>query len=151
MKTFAKSGILLFCFLFATNAYAATSCTVSATGLNFGTYDVFSAFNTDSTGIITVSCTSPWPVVTISVGPSNSGGFNPRKMKNSSSTNTLNYNIFTDSAMSSIWGDGTSGTQTVIHSPNKKTVPETLYGRIPPGQDISAGLYIDTLTVTIIW
>jgi spore coat protein U-like protein len=72
-------------------------------------------------------------------------------MKNPSSTNTLNYNIFTDSAMSSIWGDGTSGTQTVMHSPNKKTVPETLYGRIPPGQDISTGLYIDTLTVTITW
>ena len=131
------------------NCSAATSCTVSATSIIFVNYDVFSTFNNDSTGTVTVTCTAPWPLLTIAIGKSSNSGFLPRKMKESVGSDMLNYNIFTDSSMSSVWGDGTSGTQVVVHQPNKKTIPEIVYGRIPPGQDISAGFYSDALTVTI--
>jgi spore coat protein U-like protein len=147
-------GILFLCVLLLWHtAFALNpSCSVSATGINFGSYDVFSTIPTDSTSTIFVTCTAPWPVVTISIGASsNSGVFNPRTMKNSLGSDTLNYNLFTDSSMGAVWGDGTGGTQTIVHQPNKKTVPETVYGRIFPGQDISPGSYTDNLTVMIIW
>jgi spore coat protein U-like protein len=152
VKTFAKTAVLLLGVFLSCNAFAASNCSVSATGINFGIYDVFSNIPMDSTGTITVTCTAPWPVVTIAVGPSaNSGVFSPRKMKKTSGTDMLNYNLFTDSSMSVIWGDGTSGTQTVVHQPNKKTIPETVYGRIFPRQDITAGAYSETITATITW
>lgn len=128
---------------------SATTCTVSATNITFANYDVFSTFNNDSTGTITVSCTAPWPQLTIAIGQSSNSGFLPRKMKKSGGTDMLIYNIFTDSSMSAVWGDGNSGTQVVVHPSNKKTIPEIVYGRIPPRQDISAGFYSDVLMVTI--
>jgi len=153
VKMSAELCVILFCIFFMCDNCSAdpppSSCTVSATSIIFVNYDVFSTFNNDSTGTITVSCTAPWPLLTIAIGQSSNSGFLPRKMKKSGGSDMLNYNIFTDAAMSAVWGDGTSGTQVVVHQPNKKTVPEIVYGRIPPGQDISAGFYSDVLMVTI--
>jgi spore coat protein U domain-containing protein, fimbrial subunit CupE1/2/3/6 len=146
--------IFFLCLSLSHTAFALTtpSCSVASTGVNFGSYNVFSTIPTDSTGTISITCSAPWPTVTISIGASsNSGIFNPREMKNISGADTLNYNLFTDSSMSAIWGDGTGGSQTVVHGPNKKTQPETVYGRIFPGQDISQGYYADNLTVMITW
>jgi spore coat protein U-like protein len=56
--------------------------------------------------------------------------------------------------MSVVWGDGTAGTATVVQPKvmrNKPPAAITIYGRIPAGQDVSAGAYGDTLTVTITW
>lgn len=89
----------------------------------------------------------------MSIGPSpNSGGFNPRKMRLTSGTDLLNYNLYTSATYTDIWGDGTSGTVTVWGK-FLKNKPEnmTVYGRIPSGQDVRAGTYTDTLTVTLIW
>ena len=152
MKIFAKISFLLFCIFISGEAYAA--CSVSTTNINFGTYDVFSITPKDSTGTITVTCGSPPPPhVTITIGSSpNSGGFIPRKLKSVSGTNFLNYNLFTDSSMGSVWGDGTSGTSTVpkVVTPGRPVIA-TVYGRIPAKQDVSSGTYSETLTVTVIW
>lgn len=56
--------------------------------------------------------------------------------------------------MSTIWGNGTSGTSIVNLLRVKKTEPPRvtiLFGRIPAGQDVSSGFYNDTLIVTILW
>jgi len=152
VKIFAKISFLLFCIFISGEAYAA--CSVSTTNINFGTYDVFSITPKDSTGTITVTCGSPPPPhVTITIGSSpNSGGFIPRKLKSVSGTNFLNYNLFTDSSMGSVWGDGTSGTSTVpkVVTPGRPVIA-TVYGRIPAKQDVSSGTYSETLTVTVIW
>ena len=154
MKIVRLILIFLFLYLLLSVSIISASCIISTTPVNFGSYDVFSASPTDATGLITITCNeTPSPYAPVSIGPSpNSGGFNPRKMKLTSGTDLLNYNLYTDAARTSIWGDGTSGTVSVWRK-FLKNKPEnlTVYGRIPPGQDVSAGTYTDTLTVTLIW
>ena len=146
--------IFIFLYLLVHVSILSAACTVSTTPVNFGSYDVFSASPTDSTGLITITCNeTPSPYAPVSIGPSpNSGGFNPRKMKLTSGTDLLNYNLYTDAARTSIWGNGTSGTVTVS-STFFRNIPRnlTVYGRIPFGQDVRAGAYTETLTVTLTW
>jgi len=153
VKTFVRLCALL---LFACLAGEARAiCNVTATSISFGAYDVFVAAPLDSTGSVTVSCNDASPRdVTVSIGASaTSGGFNPRKMKRLSGSDLLDYNVFTASSRSTIWGDGTAGTSTVLLSNVKKNQPRvtTIYGRIPAGQDIQVGSYTDTVTITILY
>jgi spore coat protein U-like protein len=146
--------ILVFSYLLISVNILSAACSVSTTPVNFGSYDVFSTSPTDSTGLITITCDeTPAPWAPVSIGPSpNSGGFNPRKMRLTSGTDLLNYNLYTGATYASIWGDGTSGTVRVWRT-FRRNIPQnlTVYGRIPPGQDVPAGTYTDTLTVTLIW
>ena len=67
-----------------------------------------------------------------------------------SGTYTMDYNLFTDAAHLTIWGDGTPGTILVAGiAPNNTNVIHTVYGRIPGNQNLFAGAYTDTITVTI--
>jgi spore coat protein U-like protein len=122
----------------------------TVTNINFGSYDVLSNLNNDSTGSISVTCTT-FSIITTSLGPSpNSGGFNPRKMKNTITSDLLNYNLYTTSARTTIWGDGTQGTSTVFNILFANgTFNRTIYGRIPAGQDVGIGNYGEVLVVTI--
>lgn len=152
MKLSVRLSIMWFFLFLPTGAYAA--CTVFTTGINFGSYDVFSTTPTDSTATIMVTCDeTPAPTVAVSIGASpTSGGFNPRKMKHASQPDLMNYNLFTDAPRTVIWGDGTSGTATETRRVRRGTpVTLTVYGRIFSGQDVSAGSYSETLTVTITW
>jgi spore coat protein U-like protein len=149
--------------LIAQNAFAAPPfpppipagvCTITPLGsINFGNYDVFSTIPVDSTGSIQIFCDQTQPHVVISIGPSqNSGGFNPRKMKNSSFSDFLSYNLYSDAGRTVTWGDGTGGTSTVTQKAFKNTpLVVTIFGRIPAGQDVYVGSYSETVTVTIIW
>lgn len=139
-------------FFIACEANAA--CTVSTTSINFGNYDEGLTLPNDSTGTITVTCDEASPpnvTITISHSP-NSGVFNPRRMKHFTIAEFLNYNLFTDASRTSIWGNGTQGTSTIIRKVTKgKSAIVTVYGRIPASQNVSAGQYSDNLTATIIW
>jgi spore coat protein U-like protein len=145
--------IITFIFLCHTDMLFA-ACTVSTTDVNFGSYDVFSGSPLDATGTITATCDiTPPPTVVIAIGTSpNSGGFNPRMMKLTTGSDLLNYNLFTETARTNIWGDG-SGSTSTLSDKVRKGSPwiATVYGRIPPSQDVSAGLYNEILTVTITW
>lgn len=147
--------LTLVSLLLAGNAYGA--CTVSATGISFGPYDVFNAYPLDSTGTISVDCNdSPPPKVSVSIGVSSvSGSFAPRQMQHSSLPEMkMTYNLFTDSSMATVWGDGSPGTATVITQKIKKPDPPvvtTVYARIPAGQNLPVGMYNDLLTITILW
>jgi len=141
----------LLCLLLAGKAEAA--CTVTATGVTFGPYDVFVTAPLDSTGTVTVRCDQAPPAdVVIAIGPSGtSGAFIPRQMRTASSPDRLNYNLFTNAGRSTVWGNGAPGTSTVFlkNVTKNRPVVTTIYGRIPAGQDVSVGSYTDSLTVTI--
>jgi spore coat protein U-like protein len=155
LKTFLL--ILLFTFLGICKAEIGLGqgCSMNATPISFGNYDVFSVVPLDAVGTITINC--PWSVrratVTLSVS-STSGTFNPRRMRRSAGPDLLDYNVYTDVARTAIFGDGTGGTRLV-----RRTRPPgpgvrwnasiSMYGRIPPGQDVSVGTYSDTLTATV--
>ncbi len=131
------------------------ACNVTATGVNFGNYDVFATAPLDSTGSVTVTCDEIPPAnPVIAIGPGAAGTFLPRRMRHASLGDVLNYNVFTSPSMSAVWGDGTGGTTTVAAGRvprNRPPRPVTIYGRIPAGQNVSAGTYSDTLVVTITW
>jgi len=134
----------------------AFNCDVTATGVNFGSYDVFSNIPLDSTGMINVSCNIPSQnphaplAVTISLSPGNSGTFSPRAMQQTAGPDTIHYNLYANASMSTPWGDG-GGSSSVQTAFVTKDMPyrATIYGRIPARQNARAGSYSDVITVTI--
>lgn len=125
---------------------------VTAPSLSFGTYDGLSAAPATTSGVAVVTCDqAPPPTVTLEIGPSAvSGGFFPRRMRQDGGSDLLDYNFYADSGGASVWGDGSGGTVTRSARVTKnKPWAVTIYGRIPPGQDVGVGTYSDTLTVTI--
>jgi len=145
-------GLAVLLFLFLGNA-AHAACRVTTTGVNFGAYDVFAAVPRDTAGTVTVACDQNPPTdVTVAIGPSpTSGGFRPRQMRHASQADRMNYNLFAAPSMVTVWGDGSAGTSTVLlRKVNRnRPVTTTIYGRIPPGQNVSVGAYLDAVTVTI--
>ena len=134
--------------LYASDAHA-QACTISATSVNFGTYNVFSGSDVDSTGTVTYRCNGSAHNITVGLTQGASATFNPRRMQKGAEV--LNYNLFVDASRTSIWGDGTSGTSVyqIANPPNNTNVNLTVYGRVPAGQDVSAGSFSDTVTAVI--
>ena len=87
--------------------------------------------------------------VTITLSKGGSATFSPRTLN--SGTDTLNYNLYRDAARTTIWGDGTGSTAsyTQVGLPNNTAQNLTIYARIPAAQDVRAGTYTDSVTVTI--
>lgn len=124
------------------------ACTISTTSVSFGTYNVFSASPTDSTGGISFRCGVLDFNVSVSLTQGQSGTFFPRAMRKGSES--LPYNLFRDASRTSIWGDGTGGTSIYTHTWTiGQPIRLTIYGRVAPGADVSAGTYSDTVTAVI--
>lgn len=150
MRTVLRYLLLTACLAFlAGNAHGA--CTVTTSGINFGTYDALSSTALDMNGQITISCTNFLQLVYTGIGRSSqSGAFNPRQMKLTTGSDLMNYNVYTDATRATIWGDGTGGTSRILRLVFRNNpVTLTVYGRIPASQDVSVGTYSDTLIVTI--
>ena len=137
-------------------AQAVANCSVSATVLAFGSYNVFSATPRDSTGDIVVSCSlggllSLLVSYEINLSTGGSGSFSPRRMSNGA--NTLNYNLYTSSGRTTVWGNGNSGTGTVsdgyLLGLGTTVRHYALYGRVPALQNARAGSYLDSITITV--
>jgi spore coat protein U-like protein len=160
MSCLLKCAARLLCVSCAIMAWAgraegAPHCAVSTTSVSFGSYDVFSTTATDSTGTLSYRCTGNTPLLQITLTTGSSATFNPRTLSNGrngrNGPDPLTYNLYTDAARTSIWGDGTGSTSSYrqFAPPNGKTVTVTVYGRIPAAQDVSAGSYADTITAII--
>ena len=65
-----------------------------------------------------------------------------------SGTNALNYQLYSDSGRSTIWGN-TPGTDTVTGVGTGLAVDHTVFGAVPAAQVVPAGDYGDTVTVRI--
>lgn len=134
--------ILGACLALPVPAFAVT-CTVTVVSVAFADYDVFATSATDTTGTVNVNCgSSTTYAIALSAG---FGTFASRVMTGGS--NQLDYNLFTDSQRLTVWGDGTSGSATVSATAAGGTY--TVYGRIPARQNVPAGSYSDTITVTV--
>ena len=60
----------------------------------------------------------------------------------------LNYQLYSDSARSTIWGN-TTGTDTVTGVGTGLAQDHTVFGAVPAAQVVPAGDYADTITVRI--
>jgi spore coat protein U-like protein len=120
-------------------------CTVSTSGLNFGTYDVFSSLNDDITATINVNCPADTAYsIWLSSG---SGSFSSRALTNG--PQLLFYNLYLDPTHLTIWGDGSAGTATFSGTGTGSNVATPVYGRIPAGQNAWVGSYTDVVTITV--
>ncbi|WP_321489975.1 spore coat U domain-containing protein [uncultured Hyphomonas sp.] len=134
------------------------SCSVSADPLDFDIYNPLGGSHADAVGNVSVTCGALVLGANISyevvLGAGGNGtGFN-RAMSNGS--DLLDYNLYTDSSRALIWGDGTGGTDTVMHAYLLSLVFSTtddfpIYGRIPSGQNVETGSYGDTIVATVIF
>jgi spore coat protein U-like protein len=128
---------------------AEAACTISATSVAFGTYDVFATVPRDSTGTVTYRCGPSDHHITITISRGSSTTFTPRTLVNG--TARLQYNLFRDAAFATVWGDGTGGTATyfIVNPPNSQDVVLTVYARVPAEQDVPTGTYGDAVVVTL--
>lgn len=158
IKKLILIGLLFLVVFKGAIVFSQSRCNISGASINFGDYNIFSPFPVDTTGTLTLNCVDVVRAeLRLSVSAS-SGTFNPRKMRQSGGNDFLNYNIFIDAGRTVVFGDGTGGTSTIgirkppgtpMHEPWSRSI--ILYGRIPPGQDVSIGSYSDTLTITVEW
>lgn len=143
-----RKGNLLVSWLivaFALTAQQGHACTLNVTGVNFGSYDVFSNSALDSTGNIDVNCPN-------GVGYSmalTAGGGNYTQRVMSSGVHRLNYNLYTAANRAVVWGDATSGTVTVNGTGIGVNVNHGVYGRIPALQYVYPGSYSDIIIVEL--
>jgi spore coat protein U-like protein len=141
-KALAPWAIALALALTAQQGHA---CTLNVTGVNFGSYDVFSNAALDSTGNIDVNCPSG---VGYSIALSEGGGRHAQRVMNSGG-HRLNYNLYTEANRGVVWGDATSGTARVSGTGIGVSVNHAVYGRIPARQNVYAGSYSDIIIVAL--
>lgn len=170
MRVMARYAMLIACaaalvWSSVSPALAMLRCDAADVTLNYGPYDVL-AGTVDGAGTITVTCTKSDTganqdgTVFYSVALTPLG---PRRLAPPSGTDRLSHQLYTDSARTQPWGDGTGGTSVIKGSlsvPRNRTRsdgPINFYGRIAPaGQDVSAAspgppptTYTQTFTVTV--
>jgi spore coat protein U-like protein len=139
-------------------AGAAVTCSVTATGPTFGIYNPLAGAPLLANGQVTASCTLTGTTsTTVSLVSSYSIGSGASYATRSmvSGTSRLNYNLYYDAAFSQIRGDGTGGSQTggatfnLTRTNPTQSTNAVIYGRIPAGQDVAPGSYLDTIVVTV--
>lgn len=141
-----------------TQAGVTVNCTTTAGGIAFGVYNPLSTVGTAATGSLTVTCTGSGHGATsitadVSLSTGLSGNYATRTMV--SGSNVLDYNIYLSTAYAQIMGDGTGGSYSGSAGPLKiiggrsAAATSTMYGFIPPSQDVAPGGYSDVITVTV--
>ena len=129
----------------ALTAQQGHACTLNVTGVNFGSYDVFSNSALDTTGNIDVNCPRG---VGYSMALTAGGGTHTQRVMDSGG-HRLNYNLYTAANRAVVWGDATSGTVTVNGTGIGVNVNYGVYGRIPALQNVHAGSYSDIIIVEL--
>jgi len=133
---------------FQVTATVPSQCTTLTTNsLAFGTYDPTAATPTDASATLSIRCSSG-AAITVDLSAGSTAGATVAQRKLASGANTLNYNLYTAAARSTIWGGANtvSGTGQGLDTATSFTV----YGRIPAGQTNAVpGSYSDSITVTV--
>jgi len=130
----------------AVSATVISSCTVLPGTLSFGNYNPTSGSPLDVDGSFTVSCTTGTaPVVGLGLGLSPTGS--TRRM--TSGLQFLTYEIYKETGRTNVWGDTGGNTVTLAAAPS--ILPQTInvYGRIPANQSAGAGVFADTVAITL--
>jgi spore coat protein U-like protein len=118
------------------------TCEIDPATLAFGNYDPLA--DRDAQGTITVRCTSG---TNYSIGL---GGTNADRAMSGPNGDTLNFELYTDADRIEAWENATAVSGTATTAAGGLTVyTETVYGRIPAGQQVSTGGYNGTLAMTV--
>lgn len=119
----------------------------TASDLDFGTRGIIDA-NVDQTSTIGVQCTNGQTYnVGLSAGAGAGATTAVRRMTGPAAA-TVNYTLYRDAARTQLWGV-TIGTDTVAGTGNGSVQNLTVYGRVPPQTTPAAGVYTDTVAITV--
>jgi spore coat protein U-like protein len=147
----------------AGGALAAGACSVSSSGLAFGTYQPLtlagklSSMDKTSTATVSLVCTAidTGGGYTIALAASTYGPGNRvsnRYLNNSSKGGDyMVFNVYFDASYSTVLGNGTTGSLLSGSIPaGNSNQSQTVYGKVPAGQStLQAGGFSDSLTMTI--
>ena len=137
---------------FAVTATVQSSCSATAATLAFPNYTPGGGTQIGNTSI-SVKCTKNTPfTVLLNAGSTTGDAFAQRLM--ASGANTLQYNLYTSAALSTIFGDGSGGTGTIAGTGLGVATANTVqvFGQVPDNATNQAaipGAYADTITVTV--
>ncbi len=136
---------------FQVTATVADSCRVTATDLDFGAYDPAAAL--DGTSIITVTCTAKTAyTIGLDAGLQSAGatGTTRAMIGNDTAATLLNYELYTETGPTNVWGAiGGTGTTVTQSALTGGALDYTVYGQIPASQYVPAANYADTINVTV--
>jgi spore coat protein U-like protein len=132
---------------FRVSAKVQAVCAVTATDLNFGTYTSSTGTPLQGTTLLRATCT-PGSTYNVGLNEGTSAGATVNQRRMVSGPQVLNYQLYSDSARSVIWGN-TTGTDTVTGVGTGMAQDHTVFGAIPAAQVVPAGDYGDTITVRV--
>ena len=129
----------------AVSATVQATCTNTATPLAFG---VYSGVQSDSTAIVTVTCTNTTPyTVALNAGTAPTATVTTRRMTGAVGV-FLNYALFSDAGRTTNWGS-TVGSDTTAGTGTGAGQALTIYGRVAAAQFPAPGAYTDTIIATV--
>lgn len=134
-------------FGFTASATVVNNCLISATNVAFTSAGVLSSA-LNASGAITARCTNG-DAYQIALSSGLSGSVAARQMQRTGGGGAVNYQLYTDAAHTSAWGDGTAGTTMATGTGSGNAVSITVYGRVPAQTTPMPGNYSDTITATI--
>lgn len=138
------------------DATVLSSCSISTAPVNFGTYDPLGTHNTtpldNSAGLVRITCANGLPVlVRLDQGGTPAAGSTAaapdRQMAGPGPGDVLSYNLFSDAPGGIVWGD-TAGSGIARVGTGLLDVL-TIHGRVPAGQNPTAGVYADTVVASV--
>lgn len=123
------------------------ACSVSVPGsLGFGTIDTTVSTSVDQTATVNVTCRNT-TAFTLTANGGATGNILGRVLTNG--TSTIAYQIYTDSARTTVFGDGTTGSN-VSGTGTGATISQPIYGRITGSRAAATpGNYADTVVLTV--
>ncbi len=144
---------------FPVSITATTACSVTATGLDFGTFVPGpTAPAVSGTGTVTVTCALSVPYK-VALDHGLSGSAAGRKLKFAAGA-SMTYEIYQDSAKTVVWGDNDLANtyppgSSLAGTGTGAAQPLTVYGLVPAGQNPSfppsTPVGADTITVTVVF
>jgi spore coat protein U-like protein len=126
----------------------ARGCTIETRALAFGMYDPLAGTSVDALGQVIYTCEGKQKNIRIEMSRGSANSYDRRM---SSADDYLTYNVYLDAGHTTVWGDGSSGTDFYFDEkpPDKTSVTVPAYGRIFSMQDVRDGQYLDLLQVTV--
>jgi spore coat protein U-like protein len=126
-------------------ATVVASCSVNGGTLGFGSYDPLSASPTDGSLQISVACTKG---VTAQIGLSTGSNASAGVRRMSNGADFLTYELYKDANHTTVWGN--TGTDRLAYTSTTNVAQSfTVEGRVSSGQNVPAGAFNDTVTITV--
>jgi spore coat protein U-like protein len=118
---------------------------------DFGYYDDSSPTSSLTTATFRIKCTGIGNAnATFSAGPSAATGDLQDRRLRGPDGDELRYQLFTNSARTTVWGDGTRDTSAIVVTQNGAFKDVTVYGELFAGQSGEIGVYGDNIVVTVL-